>query len=307
MKQHYGLVQVCAAGVLWGTGGVVVSLLNERDAIGPMTASAWRMLLAAVGLLAVVLVSRRARDLQALVRERPVLTIATGVGTAAYQGLYFVSVLEVGVAVATVVSLGLAPLVAATWEHLRRRSRPRPTEFAVLAAALLGLILISSHDDAAAPGSATLGLVLAALAGVLYAATTLLGRRLAAPTSVHAGIDPITLTTAATSAGAVALLPFLAVAIGTDRPVMPGSTGSWLLLLYLGLATMALAYALLYAGLRTVSGSAATVATLLEPVSAALLAAAVLDETLGLASIVGGLLILGAITGLREPVADPPA
>ena len=63
-------------------------------------------------------------------------------------------------------------------------------------------------------------------------------------------------------------------------------------LVYLGVATMALAYGLLYAGLRHTTGSAATVATLLEPVTAALLAALLLNERLPPAALIGGALIL---------------
>ena len=69
-------------------------------------------------------------------------------------------------------------------------------------------------------------------------------------------------------------------------------------LLYLGVITMALAYALLYAGLRTVSGSAAGIATLLEPVTAAVAAAIVLGERLGVLGVVGTLLLLAAVAGL---------
>src|SRR4051794_13997312 len=54
---------------------------------------------------------------------------------------------------------------------------------------------------------------------------------------------------------AVALIGFAAV----TRDAV-----SLALLIYLGVATMALAYGLLYAGLRTTSGSAATVGTLVE-------------------------------------------
>lgn len=82
---------------------------------------------------------------------------------------------------------------------------------------------------------------------------------------------------------------------------------SWALLMYLGVATMAVAYGLLYLGLRTTPGSAATVATLIEPVSAALLAAAVLGERLTWLTVVGGLLILSAVVALRPSPEEPTA
>ncbi|MBL7253057.1 DMT family transporter [Paractinoplanes lichenicola] len=290
-----GLAQVCAAGVLWGTGGLAVTVLHERDGLGAMTVSAWRMLLAAVALIGFAALTRRTGTALDLLRRRPGLTVAVGCGTAAYQGLYFVSVLLVGVSVATVVSLGLAPILAAVWEHVRAGTRPAPRQVVVLLAALAGLVLISATAGHGTGGgdSPYLGLTLAVAAGITYAATTVLGHSLARQT------DPITLTTCTTTAGALALAPFLLIAAIGREPVLGTSLPSLALLAYLGLATMALAYGLLYAGLRTTSGSAATIATLLEPVAAALLAATLLHERLPWPAIAGGVLILAAVAALR--------
>ncbi|THV10145.1 DMT family transporter [Nocardioides caeni] len=297
-----GLLQVCVAAVLWGTGGLVVTVIHERDGLGAMTASAWRMALGAAALLLLAAVAGRMRSVVATMREHPVLAVVVGCGTAAYQGLYFVSVLMVGVSVATVVSLGLAPLLAASWEHLVERTRPAAREVVVLAAALAGLVLIaaSGGHGTGAPGDRPgLGLALAVAAGATYAATTVVGHTLAQR------VDPLALTTCATSVGAVALAPFLVVAVVAGDPVLVEGIGSWTLLVYLGVATMALSYGLLYAGLRTTSGSAATVATLVEPLSAALLAAALLDERLTAPALVGGALILAAVVGLRPREQHP--
>ena len=297
-----GLLQVCLAGVLWGTGGLVVTVLHDRDGLGAMTVSAWRMLLAALALLAYAGLTRHLRTAAALLRAHPGRALLVGCGTAAYQGLYFVSVLWVGVSVATVVSLGLAPVLAAAWEHLRAGTRPSARQVAVLAAALSGLVLISlTAGHGGGPGERpAAGLVLAVVAGAVYAATTLLGHGLA-----QEG-PPLALTTVATTVGAVALVPFLGVAAMRHEPVVTADPVSLLLLAYLGVATMALAYGLLYAGLRTTSGSAATVATLVEPLSAAALAALLLDERLTAVGLLGGALILAAVVALA-PEDDRPA
>lgn len=297
-----GLLQVCAAGVLWGTGGLVVTVLHERDGLGAMTASAWRMGLAAVALVAFAGLTGHLGVVRDTMRQHPVLATAVGCGTATYQGLYFVSVLLVGVSIATVVSLGLAPVLAGLWEHLVARTRPSVREVAVLAAALAGLLLISTnagHGPAAPGDRPTLGLVLAVVAGATYAATTVLGHTLARR------VDPVALTTCATAVGTVVLLPFLLVAVAYGDPVLVDSAASVGLLAYLGVATMALSYGLLYAGLRTTSGSAATVATLVEPLSAAVLAVVLLGERLNGPAIVGGLLILAAVVALRPSEEQP--
>lgn len=299
-----GLLQVCAAAVLWGTGGLVVTVLNDRDGLGAMTVSAWRMSLAAVVLILFAVTSRRWRLVISTVRTQPSLAILVGCGTAAYQGLYFVSVLSVGVSVATVVSLGLAPVLASSWEHLLARTRPSGREVAVLAAALVGLVLISAtagHGSDAPGDEPTRGLILAVASGATYAATTVLGHRLAQR------VDPVALTTCATAAGAFVLAPFIVFDTATSAPVLPSSAATWALLAYLGVATMALSYGLLYAGLRTTSGSAATVATLVEPLSAAVLAAALLNERLTWPALLGGGLILAAVVALRPTEEHPVA
>jgi DME family drug/metabolite transporter len=298
-----GLLQVCAAGVLWGTGGLVVTVLHEREGLGAMTVSAWRMALAAVALIGFAVVTRRSGVVLATLRTHPLLAVLVGCGTALYQGLYFVSVLMVGVSVATVVSLGLAPVLAAIWEHAVARTTPSTREGGVLAAALTGLVLISvtSGHGSAAPGDRPgLGLTLAVAAGATYAATTVLGHTLAQR------VDPVALTTCATAAGALALAPFVGIAAVAGEPVLTTDAASLGLLAYLGVATMALAYGLLYAGLRTTSGSAATVATLVEPLSAASLAVLVLDERLSWPALLGGALILAAVVALR-PTEERPA
>jgi DME family drug/metabolite transporter len=303
VRSRIGLLQVCAAGILWGTGGLVVTVLHERDGLGAMTVSAWRMALAAVALVGFAVLTRRFRGTVATMRTHPVPAVVVGCGTALYQGLYFVSVLRVGVGVATVVSLGLAPVLAAAWEHLRAGTRPSPREAGVLAAALAGLVLISAtagHGSTARGDAPGLGLILAVAAGATYAATTVLGHTLAQ----H--VEPVALTTCATAAGAIVLAPFLLVAALKNEPVIGVSPASLALLTYLGVATMALAYGLLYAGLRTTSGSAATVATLLEPVSAGVLAALLLGERLPWPALLGGVLILAAVAALH-PGEERPA
>jgi DME family drug/metabolite transporter len=297
-----GLLQICLAGVLWGTGGLGVQVIRDEVPMSVLTISAWRMAIAAVVLLVVLLVVRQLPSLVALVRAHPTRVVLVGCGTAAYQALYFGSVVAVGVSVSTVVSLGLAPVLLTVAESVRRRSAPAISQVGVLVLAITGLVLVSLAAGAHEPGPhPTLGVLLAVGSGATYAATTAVGRSLTLETS------PLTLTTATTTVGAVALMTCAAFSSSLTADL--GSPTATLTLVYLGVFTMALAYGLFYAGLRTVPGSAAVIATLLEPVTAALVAALWLDERLGIAGIVGTALILLAVAGLgrREPETAPPA
>ena len=290
-------MQVSLAGVLWGTGGITLEVIRDHAELSFVTISGYRMLIAALVLVAAVVVLRRGAELVALLRAAPGTACLVGVGTGAYQALYFGSVVEVGVTVATVVSLGLAPVLLTAAEAVRDRRHPGGRRVLVVGVALAGLVLVS----VAAGGTETgprpwLGVVLAIGSGATYAATTALGRPLSQRT------DPLALTTVATTAGALALVPAALIAGGpltTADPVAIGALG------YLGVMTMALAYGLLYAGLRTTSSTAAVIASLLEPVTAAVVAALFLDERVGVLGAVGIVLVLAAVAGAgREPVAE---
>lgn len=290
-----GLVEVAAASVLWGTGGLALQLIREQEPLSPITISAWRMAIAAVVLLLPLLALRRGAELVRLARARPRQLLVVGIGTAAYQGFYFVSVTQVGVAVSTVVSLGLAPVLLTVVESVRHRRAPTPGRLVVLAAALVGLVLVSlaGHESSTGPAP-VLGVVLAVASGTTYALTSLAGGSISKETS------PLVLTSGMTLVGAAVLLPFLAV---VDGPVVTSDPVALAWLAYLGALTMALAYVLLYSGLRVVAPSTAVTASLVEPVTAAVVAAVVLSESLGPAAVVGILLVLGAVAGLGRPSA----
>ncbi|MFE7506299.1 DMT family transporter [Promicromonospora sp. NPDC057488] len=300
-----GLLLVCLAGVLWGTGGLALEILRDHSSMSVLTVSAYRMLIAALVLVAASFVLRRGPQLLALVRAHPVRAVVVGLGTGAYQALYFGSVATAGVTVATVVSLGLAPVLLAGVDLVRARRRTAPSRSTlrlglVVSAALSGLVLVSAASGADAVGSRpVLGLLLAVASGSVYAATTALGGTLLASPVV----DPLALTTVATTAGAVGLVP---VALAGGGPFVTSDLAALGTLAYLGVFTMALAYGLFYAGLRSTRSGAAVVATLVEPVTAAVAAAVVLGERLGPAGIAGSVLILAAVAGLDEPGPDHP-
>lgn len=293
-----GLLQVSLAGVLWGTGGLAVHVIREAEPMSVVSISAWRMLIGAVALLVAVAVARQLGDLRALVRRRPWHVLLIGAATATYQALYFAAIVWVGVTVSTVVSLGIAPVIVTIVESVRRRTRPSRGDLLVLAAALVGLVLVSVSAGSAGGDRPMLGILASLGSGTAYALTTVVGHGLAQATPA------LSLATASTSVGALVLAPLAVVAgVGGGALADPVVSGT---LVYLGVLTMGLAYLLFYAGLRTAPGSSAAIATLLEPLTAAVLAALLLDERLGAAGVLGGVLILAAVAGLgRKPATVP--
>ena len=194
-----GLVAVSLAGVLWGTTGVVVQYLHRTVGLGAISIGFWRLLIAAVAMVAISVPTFR-RLLSAL-RHHKLGMIGAGVGLAFYQACYFLAVVWVGVAVATMVSLGVAPVVITLWESVRWRRRPPARRMGAVIMALVGLVLIQNGGQEAGGPHPGWGLVAALMSGTVYAATAVLSSRLTRT------VPSTALTTVMVVAGALALLP----------------------------------------------------------------------------------------------------
>ena len=292
-----GLVQVCCAGVLWGTGGMAMQLLREHDPISPVAVIVWRALIAAVVVLVLLVALRRLGELVALARRHPWRLLAVGTGTAAFQTFFFLAVPLAGVAVSTVVGLGLAPVLLTVTDSVRARRRPSGREVAVLVTTLTGLVMVAAVAGEASTGPRPFtGVLLAAASASTFALTTqAVGGR------ISRGASPVVLTGGMAVVAVLVLTPALLFADGsltTRDPVV------WGWLLYLGVATMVIPYVLLYSALRVTTASTAVTATLVEPVTAALAATMVLQEPLGVVGATGIVLVLAGVAGLGRPAAD---
>ncbi|RLK22916.1 DME family drug/metabolite transporter [Micromonospora sp. M71_S20] len=281
-----GLLYVTGAAVLWGTTGVAVQLVRESTTLTPTGIGFYRLAIGALVLVA--LVAHRLGPVLAALRSQPVALVGVGVGLGGYQALYFLAVAAGGVGVATVVSLGIAPVLIFGWESLRARRLPGRTMLGALVTGVAGLVLItvSVGDPGATAPRPLLGLLAAFGSGVGYAASTVLSRHAARR------VATMTLTTVSAVVGALTLAP-VALAEGIGVPARLAPIG---LLVHLGVVTTAVAYALFYAGLRAVTGSAAALVTLAEPLTAVLLAVWLVGESLSVPMVVGGVLLLGAVS-----------
>jgi DME family drug/metabolite transporter len=290
-----GFPLVVLAALCWGTAGVSGRIVSERTDLGPLDIAWHRMAVGAVVLLAGYLLTRRRREPVTVPLTRPV-AVRLGLvaaGLAVYQLAYFAAVATAGVSVATLVALGLAPLLIALGGAGLGSGRPDGATFAALAVALVGLVLLVGLTAGASAGTAVLlGALLACGSALGYAVVTLAGG------DVPAGV-PVTLV--AFAGGALLLTP-VALAAGLSLTTEPVALAT---LLYLGAVPSAAAYALFFRGLQTVPGAVAGIVTLLEPVTATVLATVFLGERLPLGALAGGLLVLAAVAGLylRRPAA----
>lgn len=292
-RVHAGLSAITAAAVLWGTAGLAGRQVGEATGIAPVAVGWYRLVIAAVVLLAWRALRGGGR-LRVPRRELPRVALV-GTGLAGYQVCYFTAVDRVGVSVATLVTLGLAPVLVAAATAARARMRPSAAALTALGLALAGLGLLVGVPNPVAGVDLAAGVAFSTASAAGYAAVTLLSRALADR------IPPLDLTAVGFAVGAAMVVP-VAVSSGLDVGTAPSTLG---LLLYLGVLPTAVAYGLFFTGLRTVSATTAAVVTLLEPLTAAVLAALLLGERLGVVGVVGGLLLCAAVAAsARDPAAD---
>ncbi|MFE6969125.1 DMT family transporter [Isoptericola sp. NPDC057653] len=294
-----GAVLVATGALLWGTGGVAAATITAHSAMSPTAVSALRLLLGGLAVLGVTAVTGQLRAIpRTAASARHVLL--TAALAAVFGAAYFQSVVQVGVAVATVVALGGAPLVVAAHGTLRARRLPRLPVLVALAASVAGLALVGDvRRPADAGGDAGWGVALALVAAVAFGATTVVNRR------VLPGLAPAPLVaTAFTLAGLASLVP--AAPAGLALGSLDAT--AWVTLAFLALVQTAVGYLAFYAGLqRGVSATSAALLSLLEPVGATVLAVAVLGEHVTPAAAVGIGLVLGAVLLARDRPAGATA
>ncbi len=283
-----GFLLVVLGALLWGTSGITADVVAGRTGLDPLDIAWHRRAVGAAVLVAVHLLSRRPSGpgrarLPGGLRWR---LVGVGAGLAGYQVAYFAAVATAGVSIATLVALGLAPLLVSVGAALLGHGRPDRATGIALVVALAGLVLLVGVSAGGDGGDAVLLGALAAVGGaVAYASVVLLSA------GVPGGVPT---TTAGFGIGAVLLTP-VAVVAGLDST---GDPVALALLLYLGAVPSALAYGLFFTGVRTVPAAVASIVTLFEPLTATALAAVLLGERLAPTALAGGALMLGAVTAL---------
>ncbi|HEX3829135.1 MAG TPA: EamA family transporter [Sporichthyaceae bacterium] len=279
-----GPLPILAASVLWGTTGTTSSFAPTgipRAAIG-----------AAGLLLGGLLLAATARGTRALLtsHHRPALTIGT-LAVAGYPLTFYPAVADTGVAVATVVALGSAPVFTGLLTWLTTGLRPTTRWSTATTVAILGcaLLVLGEHPTShTTDHTATnpLGIALAALAGLSYATYTTVSGHLI--TTGH----PARAVMGTLFGGAAILITPVVILAGGTALLTPRAA---LVIAHLAVVTTFLAYLLFGHGLRHTTATTATTLTLTEPAVAALLGITVLGERLSPLSW-SGLAVLGAAT-----------
>ena len=273
-----GLLCLVISGLLWGTGGLTGSLLGRVAGLSAIAVAACRLTAGGVLIVCYLTATRKTWPSGRAAWAR--ITVI-GLLAAIFQSCYFAAVSLTSVPLATLITIGAAPVIVLGAERAIGRPAGR---LAVLTTGLavtgLGLLvgLPSGFRESAVLASA--GMAVLAAAG--FAAITLISMR------PVAGLDDLAVTGFGFTIGGLLLMPAAGLAGGIA--FRPGLAAIGLLVA-LGTGPTAVAYTLYFRGLRTAAASTATRLALLEPLTGAILAALLLGERLSATGIVGAAII----------------
>ena len=283
------IAAVIAAAALWGTTGTIQALLPEDRQ--PLVVAAMRLSIGAAALLVLAVAQRDAR---AGFRRLPLPAVAfAGLAIGVYNVLFFLAVVQIGVGTGTAIAIGSAPVWVTLYETAVRRQLPSPRRAFGQAVSIAGACLLVLSGGVA--GGSPIGFAVAGVAGSAYAAYSLATSRLTrlAP--------PATIASATFTVAALAVLPVL-LTVPTSWVAAPRV---WPALLFLGVFSTGLSYALYTWGLARLAASTAVTLTLVEPLTAWLLATFVIGEAVTPARAAGAALLLGGLAIVTASPARP--
>ena len=279
------LLSACGAGVLWGTGALVVNVLVTRHGFTPENISFWRFVIGAI-----VLVVAFGRDiLWSQLRPLLLTVFLSGAAMAGYVLFWFLGIERLGAAVPTLIALCLPPVIVTVIAVARGHERVDLQLLLVLSGAIIGTVLIIAQHGAKTVGvdtySTLLGVAFSIASAILYASFSMISGRI----SSALGAGPATACLTVVAAAAMSLFALY-------RPLTwPTEVPPQAWFLYLGVVTAALALLAFSWGAARLKPTALTVATLLEPLTAVVLSALLLGQHLGALQWTGGALLLISI------------
>ncbi|ASC94416.1 hypothetical protein Sdiek2_2410 [Sulfurospirillum diekertiae] len=140
------LLAACGAGMLWGTGALVVNVLVVEHGFRPENISFWRFVIGAV-ILTIVFGRRMVwQRLKALW----LTVLLSGIAMAGYVLLWFFGIEKIGASIPTLIALCLPPVIVTIVAIVRGHEKANASLLWVLFGAIVGSVLIiTSHGGSA--------------------------------------------------------------------------------------------------------------------------------------------------------------
>lgn len=268
---------VLLGAILWGTTGTAQTFLP--DSAHPFIISAGRSATGGLFLLIIMVLLKKIKF-----RSWPwKQTLYAAVCISLFQLLFFSSVRLTGVAVASVVAIGSAPVFSGLIEWIFLKMRPTKVWGFSTGLAIIGcmLLFVTKGEVSINP----FGVLYSLIAGIIFALYTMTSK------SMLQKEEAMAVVAMTFSLSALLLTPsyfLFDVSWLNDA----GNIG---IIFYLGIATTSIAYVLYGWGLRKIPASSALTLSLAEPTTAALLGVVVVGEILSTTSWMGIGLLLGSI------------
>jgi drug/metabolite transporter (DMT)-like permease len=277
-KAQSGLtLSAVAVGVLAVSAAAI--FIRLADAPAPAVAI-WRNALGALVLLPVALYRRDTFPQGRVLR----IGVASGVALGAHFG-FWISSLDYTSVAASVVLVCTQPVFVAILAYLVFGERTSPLSFFGILVALAGTVVIASVGSV---GSATFfGNALAVIGAVAVAVYVLIGRSLRTT-----GVSVLPYSIVVYASAATTLVP---AALYGGVPLWGYSGETWFWLWAVTLGPQILGHTVLNWALRYVEASLISGTILAEPVVSALLAWLILSERPGLATLLGGAVVLAGL------------
>lgn len=235
--------------------------------------------------LGVVMLLRRQRPNIAAIRQNAGWLLASGVCLGFNWILLFEAYRYASVPTATLCYY-MAPILVVLASPLLFHERLTGKKALCAAAAVAGMVLVSGilQGGTAAQGELT-GILLGLAAACVYAAIVLMNKKLR-------GMAPLDKTAVQLFVSAVVLLPYtLLVERVEPTAFTPAVIG---LLVLVGVVHTGVAYWLYFGSIGGLRAQTVALYSYLDPLVAIIASALLLGETMGLAGMIGGALILGA-------------
>jgi DME family drug/metabolite transporter len=240
-----------------------------------------------IGAAFLIIVAAAMRTKQPRTEYKPVapwLWLAAGLGMALFAAAFFAGVRSTGIAIGTVFALASAPLFTGAISVVVQKVQPTRQWLIATVVAIIGMsILVLAGNDAQLNVG---GIGLALLAGFGYALFAVASKSL-----VASGMPGEQSMARVFVIAAVMLAPSL---FFVDLEWLTQLSGM-VLVVWLGVVSVGLAYWAYATGLRTLAPSETTMLTLVEPVVATVLGAVILDHRPTAWAWFGIVVVIGAL------------
>lgn len=311
-RHTLGFAAIALAATLWAIAAIVASRLFQAG-VTPFQLATARAVITAIGLGSVLVLgaatappSRRmlasdgSRSDSGWVGQiwRSLRLnwqiLALGLSLALVTASYYVAIAHLAVAVALVIQY-TAPALVVAIEALRARRLPKTATLISVAAALLGVGLVSGVGNSQLKLDA-LGLVGAGLSAVFFCSYTLLSQSL---------VDRYGAMGVMGRGFLVSSLFWLAVQFTQGVPVAVFQVENLPGILFVGIGGTLIPFCLLCWGIQQVRAERGAIAATLEPVVATGLAWLWLGQRLSFSQVMGSILVVGAVAALQIVQASP--